>query len=331
MTGKRKTLTKFIEDVKLVHGDKYDYSLVNYINSHTKVKIICSIHGEFEQRPHRHLQGDGCKECAKKVVSKKNSLSLSEFINKSKSIHGDKYDYTLVEYVNNKTKVKIICPIHGEFEQAPTSHLNTKCGCPNCGKIKRKFNKTKTLGEFIEDAKLIHGDKYDYSKTEYKTTNDSIDIICKLHGSFSQKPYKHLQNQGCPTCKESKLEKTIRLFLNENHIKYIIQYGKKENIKWLGNQSLDFFLIDYNVAIECQGEQHFKVVDFGNKGFYFAKSEFDKIVKRDKEKFNKCKKNNVKIFYFTDDITYSNIKYFDRIYFDKIEMLNNIKNNYGKQ
>ena len=328
--GKRKTLTKFIEEAKLMHIDKYDYTLANYINAHTKVKIICPIHGEFEQRPHRHLQGDGCKECAKKVVSKKNSSSLNDFINKGKLIHGNKYDYSKVEYVNNKTKVKIICPIHGEFEQVPTSHLNAKCGCPNCGSIKKSFNNRKTLEEFIDEAKLVHGDRYDYSKIEYKTTNDTIEIICKLHGNFFQKAYKHLQNQGCPICKESKLEKIIRLFLFENNIRYVSQYGKKDNIKWLGNQSLDFFLIDYNVAIECQGEQHFNVVDFGNKGFYLAKVEFDKIIKRDKEKFNKCKENNVKIFYFTDNIVNGNIKYFDTIYVDKMDMLNNIKNNYGK-
>jgi len=124
--GKRKTTEEFIEMAKSIHGDRYDYSLVEYKNNKTKVKIICPVHGVFEQKPIHHLRGHGCHECGDK------RLTTKQFIEKVKSIHKDKYDYSLVEYKNNKTKVKIICPVHGPFEQRPNDHLRGR-GCFKCG------------------------------------------------------------------------------------------------------------------------------------------------------------------------------------------------------
>jgi hypothetical protein len=323
----RKTNQEFIKDANTKHGDLYDYSKVEYVNAHTKIKIICPIHGEFEQRPHRHLQGDGCKECGKQKIREKNASDLSSFIEKAKTVHGDKYDYSLVNYKNNKTNVTIICPIHGIFEQLPTSHLTMKSGCSKCSREKVKLKNVKSKDDFIKQSKIIHGDKYDYSNVNYINTNEYVNITCPKHGSFFQKPYKHLQNQGCPVCKESKLEKEIRKLLINNNIKFIQHYGKKNGGNWLDKQVLDFFLVDYKVAIECQGEQHFKPVDFGNKGKNFAHKAFKENIKRDEEKYEKCKKENVKIFYYTDVINNINGGYFDIVYTDKIEMINNILKN----
>ena len=324
--GKRKTNNEFIEQARLIHGDKYDYSQVEYKNSHTKIIIKCPIHGEFIQRPHRHLNGDGCKECSKKTIGFKNSSTIDEFIEKARLIHGDKYDYSQVEYKNNKTKVIIKCPIHGEFTQLPTSHLTMKAGCSKCSYNKLKLDKIKTIDEFIEQARLIHDDKYDYSQVEYKNTNSYVKILCSKHGGFIQKPYKHLQNQGCPICKESKLEKRIRKFLTDNSIEFIQGYSKKNGCEWLQNQSLDFFLPNFNSAIECQGEQHFKPVDFGNKGSEFANKVFEINLKRDSKKYDLCKANNVRIFYFTDKIEYVNGGYLDIIYTNENELFNNLSN-----
>jgi hypothetical protein len=124
--GKRKTTEEFIKMAKSIHGDGYDYSLVEYKNNKTKVKIICHEHGIFEQKPIHHLRGHGCHECGDK------RLTTKQFIEKAKSIHKDKYDYSLVEYKNNKTKVRIICPEHGAFEQRPNDHLRGR-GCSKCG------------------------------------------------------------------------------------------------------------------------------------------------------------------------------------------------------
>ena len=105
------TTEEFILKAKKVHGDKYDYSQVNYVKTTIPVTIICPIHGPFTQRPVNHLRGKGCKYCGNAVKH-----TTEEFIEAARKVHGDKYDYSQVEYVNNKTKVKIICPIHGLFE-----------------------------------------------------------------------------------------------------------------------------------------------------------------------------------------------------------------------
>ena len=107
----------FINKAKLTHEDKYDYSLVDYINSYTKVRIICPIHGEFEQRVDIHLSVSGCQKCARERQNINVKSTNDIFINNANQIHGGKYDYSNINYINARTKVKIICPIHGEFEQ----------------------------------------------------------------------------------------------------------------------------------------------------------------------------------------------------------------------
>lgn len=135
----------FIEKAKIVHGDKYDYSLIEYKNNYTKIKIICPIHGIFEQIPYAHTSNkSGCPKCGLEKSSKKQRLSYEKFIEKAKIIHGDRYDYSLVEYINAKTKIKIICPIHGVFEQIPDNHLRKNYGCPKC-KASHGENKIRIL------------------------------------------------------------------------------------------------------------------------------------------------------------------------------------------
>jgi len=130
VVGKIITQNEFIIDMIEIHNNKYDYSLVEYINTKTKVKIICPIHGTFKQRPYSHRFGQGCSKCGYINVIKHRSSNTSLFIKKSKLIHNE-YDYSLVEYINNYTKVKIICPVHGIFEQRPQDHLKGN-GCKKC-------------------------------------------------------------------------------------------------------------------------------------------------------------------------------------------------------
>ena len=152
----------FINKAKKVHGDKYDYSKVDYVNSQTKVCIICPEHGEFWQTPAEHVRGKSCPLCANIKRGSKKRLTIEEFINKAKKVHGNKYDYSKVEYKNASTKVCIICPEHGEFMQIPMAHINGE-GCPKCA---GKMLKTEDI---IKKFKQVHGWKYDYSKVEYKT------------------------------------------------------------------------------------------------------------------------------------------------------------------
>ena len=204
----------FINKAKKIHGDKYDYSKVEYVNNHTKVCIICPKHGEFWQEPRHHLSKHGCPMCGKKTSDRKQSLTLNEFIEKSKQIHNGKYIYDKVNYVNLKTKVCIICPKHGEFWQAPHSHLRGK-GCPKCGREKNA-NSIKITNEiFIEKATQIHGGKYDYSKVKYINAHTKVCIVCPEHGEFWQRPDAHLKGSGCPKCKNTKIRNALMLSKKE--------------------------------------------------------------------------------------------------------------------
>jgi len=196
---KRKTTKQFIIDAKKIHGNKYDYSLVQYKNWSSKIKIICPEHGTFEQRAGNHLQGYGCSKCGIIKLSIKGRKNNQQFIEDAYCKHGDKYNYKLVEYKRSCDKIKIICPVHGIFEQEANAHLNGQ-GCPKCGIILRKNKRRKTTRQFIEDAKKVHGDKYDYSLVQYKNNSTKVKIICPVHGVFEQKPNAHLNENNCPKC-----------------------------------------------------------------------------------------------------------------------------------
>lgn len=127
------------------------------------------------------------------------SLTTEQFIERAKSIHGDKYDYSKTEYANFKTKVCITCLIHGDFLQSPHKHLIGH-GCPLCGKARRADKKRLPTNEFIRRARSVHGDKYDYSKVKYITQKYKVSIICPVHGEFWQTPDSHTRGIGCPEC-----------------------------------------------------------------------------------------------------------------------------------
>lgn len=227
-------------------------------------------------------------------------LTKEEFVKKAKEVHGDKYDYSKVEYKNKRTKVCIICPTHGEFWQYPDNHVINKNNCPYCSGKKKK-----TTDIFIEEAIKIHGKRYDYSKVEYKRAHDKVCIICPEHGEFWQTPHSHLSMKcGCKSCKKSLFEFAIEKFLIENNIRYIYQYYPSFLSENKSHFSLDFYLPDYNIAIECQGEQHYKPIDFAGRGKEWAENLFRNNLERDTKKKYLCELNNLKIFYinFNDNI-----------------------------
>ena len=287
---KKLTINEFIEKSKLIHGNKYDYSKSEYKGSNSKICIICPEHGEFWQTASNHIRGQECPKCSFEKRSVKCLSNTAEFVDKAKKIHNNKYDYSKVNYIDAKTKVCIICPEHSEFWQTPNSHLNGH-GCYQCGMISCIPNGMSTY-EFIDKAKKIHGNAYDYSMVEYVNTHTKVCIICPEHGEFWQTPNCHLDGKGCPKCRESHLERDIRFLLDKNSIAY--EYRKK-NFEWLKGLELDFFLPDYNIAIECQGEQHFKPVSFGGDKI----EKYNKQIKLDKLKLDKCKNNGVELLYFS--------------------------------
>ena len=186
-SDKRRTGNKaFIEKSNIIHNYKYDYSLVDYKSTNSKVKIICGEHGVFEKSPKSHIKGQGCPKC--------NIITNDKFISICKIKHFDKYDYSLTVYNGSTKKIKIICPTHGIFEQTASQHKRGM-GCNDCGK--KKFM---TIDEFVELSKLVHNDKYDYSKSIYLDSKKKLIIVCPKHGDFSQIPSDHLRGHGCVSC-----------------------------------------------------------------------------------------------------------------------------------
>jgi hypothetical protein len=219
---KKLTKEEFIIRAIKIHGIKYNYSLVEYVNYLTPIKITCSIHGEFPQLPKRHLKGRGCYKCGKIEGGLKNTKTKEKFIEESNKIHKYKYDYSSVNYIDNKTDVKIICPIHGEFKKNPSSHL-IGSGCRKC-----YGNETKTTKQFILDAQKIHKNKYDYSLVEYINNKKEIKIICSIHGIFEQSPITHLKNHGCKKCADIIKGEHLRYTITE----YINMSNKIHNNKY---------------------------------------------------------------------------------------------------
>ena len=198
---------QFIKKARNIHGDKYDYSKLKYVKAISKVIIICKYHGEFLQTPDKHSHGRGCPRCAIEIRAKSKTKTLNEFIKEAQTKHKNKYNYSKVNYINNMTKIIIICPEHGEFLQFAANHLQGK-GCPIC------VGKNKTTASFIQEAYLIHKNKYDYSITNY-IKGFYVEILCKIHGKFKQAPSSHLQGRGCPSCgQEYRTKKATKSFNN---------------------------------------------------------------------------------------------------------------------
>ena len=273
---------KLLEKARELHGDKYDYSKVDYAGFNDKVEIVCRKHGSFWVKFWLHAKyGDGCVKCARD----NDRSNLSEFISKAKHKHGDRYDYSLVNYVNSKNPITIICKKHGPFAQRADSHLYGN-GCIICSKEAKKLSSE----EFIRKAREVHGDKYDYSKVKYNGNKRPVEIICKKHGSFWKKPNAHISSSsGCSYCWESTGEKLTALCLDKYGIKYIRQYKISPH-----RYRYDFFLPDFNIFIEYNGGQHYAPVEI-----FGGEKAFKKLQSNDNVKKELVKQNNGRLVIIT--------------------------------
>lgn len=279
--NRRMSNIDFIERANKVHGLKYDYSNTLYVSSKQLICIRCNIHGEFKQTPNVHLDGHGCPKCKSILTTELRRKTTRDFIDSSIKVHGARYEYNKVDYVNNKKKVIIICKKHGEFSQSPNCHLRGD-GCPGCRK-----NKKKTLVDILELFSLAHGMKYNYSNVIYKNMNSKVSIKCSLHGIFNQTPAAHIsQLQGCPICKMSHGEEKIYRYLTKHAIEFKAQYGKL-GIRHVGILKFDFAVrINGRIGvIEYNGVQHYERVE----GF----KDFEGIQIRDSIKRDQCKIKNI--------------------------------------
>ena len=230
---KKSNTQEFIQKAILVHGEgKYNYSKVVYDKCSVKVTIICHVHGEFNQTPNNQLKGQGCPKCGKT-----GKLTTDEFIKKAILVHGYLYIYSKIEYKRAHSRVIIICPIHGEFEQTPNNHLRGK-GCPKCAN-----NKISNSEEFTTKANKIHNKRYDYSKVEYSNAQSKIIIMCHIHGEFSQTANSHLAGHGCPKCSGENTRKLNSIKFKDKFnfgILYLIRcFNDKETFLKIGITSKD--------------------------------------------------------------------------------------------
>lgn len=272
----------FIEKANKIHNFKYDYSKIEYISTKHKMTIICPVHGEFSQTGSDHLKGWGCSKC-----SRKHKLTKEEWIERANQKHDFKYNYSKVEYKDNKTPVCIICPEHGEFWQIPNNHIKgTKC--PKCEGKRRNIVYAKTTEQFIEDAQKVHGDVYDYSKVNYYNKSTKVCIICSKHGEFWQGPSCHLSGSGCPQCVNKNQTILFNVLKNEFQNEIILyEYSPK----WLGKKHYDIYFLNHNIAVEYDGQQHFSPIKY-----FGGEAKYVKVKERDLDKDRLSIRNNCYLF-----------------------------------
>lgn len=367
-SSRRLTRDEFISRAKNINqGSDLDYSKVKYVNSTTKVCIVCKKHGEFYVTPSNHLRKGKCPKCSIVDNGLLRRIGKNSTISRFKKIHGDKYSYGgIKENALTVDFVKITCPMHGEFALTIQNHLSgTGCGrcsgrkktkgdfleevkgiskgytfekfiytnihkptivtccahgdfrispnnfrkghgCPECAGIRRRAPRV-SQKETISRFKEAHGDRYDYSKTFYVKNKHKVTITCRVHGDFKQLVCHHKRGHGCPKCANfSAGERAIDKILKSRKVDFVPQYAvwTKRRSKQAKPQYLDFYLPDYNIAIEYNGRQHYEVNE------HFGGEEgFEKTQERDKRKADYCKKNNIKLI----TIPYTDKKKIDKI------------------
>lgn len=189
-----------------------------YVNQNYKLQFKCIEEHVWSARPGNILSGQGCPECKLHNDSLKKRKDIEKVLKEFYSVHGDRYDYSKMEYKNLHTHILILCSEHGEFKQTPSCHFYGKQGCPKCAKDKA----IKPQQKFIDEANIIHENKYDYSKVKYKNTYTPVVIICPVHGEFSQLPYLHLQKHGCKKC--------VLTSVSYKQLSWLTHIAKEENI-----------------------------------------------------------------------------------------------------
>jgi hypothetical protein len=270
-----------------IHSNKYRIPNQNYIDIFARITVICKTHGEFDISTKNLLSGHGCSKCA--GVEKSSIVELRKKCNK---IHGDKFIIPNQEYINAKTDIKVICKKHidNDWFISPTRLLKRK-GCPIC----TKKHKLDLIDVRIKCENAHKGKGYTIKNQNYVDNNTNILVTCPKHGDWPAKPQNLFNGCGCPKCNSSKAEIKIEKILKENNIKFIPQ-KKFENCKHIKKLPFDFYLSEYNICIEYDGEQHFK-------RFHFEKDDIrlEKRQKLDEIKNEYCRKNNIhliRISYF---------------------------------
>ena len=284
-----KTLTKehFISEAILKHGNKYDYSLVNYKNTDTKVSIVCKEHGVFFQSPKNHKKGQNCPKCmTPEICGINNRYTLEDFIKSAEKVYEKLYDYSKSIYIDHHTKLEILCKKHGRFYRTPSLHISEKYGCPRCRKEEQSYKNSEI---FFKKYKELCFNKYDLKNFKYtKSTVKSV-AKCKIHGDFLITPTGLLNNNDCPKCvienQIKKQTKPLATFL--------------EIVNKLHNNKFDYSLItEYKgskskVKIICPNHGIFEQIAASHlKGIGCVKCTLDKKINYNIKEINKEENKN---------------------------------------
>ena len=280
-----KTQEEFIVELKEKYGDKYDYSKVVYKGCFEKITLICPVHGPFKRQANDILiqKLEGC--CPKCNKHNKVNKFIETGKNKLLIILSQKFNCPVskIDFID-KLHIQMYCEKHGYYVKRKTALLQGY-GCETCQEEKLNLENGKT---FFRKAKEIHNNFYIYDENIYKGSFVKIPIICPKHGEFYQLPNMHIQKQGCPLCSTSKGELLVKRFLEENKIKFE-QQKTFDEYKYKRKLKFDFYLPEYNICIEYDGELHF----FSN--FKGVKTNLEYTQARDKIKNEYCKRSNIQL------------------------------------
>lgn len=245
----RFSIEQFVQRAESVHGNKYDYSNVRYVNNKMHVLIGCPEHGLFKQTPRNHFEGQGCPACGREKLSSAQRDTKDAFIAKAREVHGDRYDYSRVQYVSSRRYITILCTEHGPFEQHPKSHLSGH-GCPACGREEAGSANRDTKETFIAKSRIAHSDIYDYSKVHYAGSKTPVTVICPEHGPFEQAPESHTRGHGCPACGNilSRFEQELADYIRSLGFEVI-----QNDRKLIAPKELDIVVPERKLAIEYNG------------------------------------------------------------------------------
>lgn len=295
------TTETFKERLKEVYGDKFGIDFVEYNGTYEDVILVCPIHGKFKVRACSAARGAAkCPECSSIHRSVVQRIPFKEIVKRILDKHPNYLIDESQNYVNTHTDIIITCPKHGNFKMSPNDIFNGQ-GCPKCGRESMKAKRSHNIEWLIKESNKIHGDKYSFEHFIFKNTKIRSYVTCKKHGDFLISADKLIYGKrGCPHCSSSKLETLLKMFLEENNEEYVQRCGMNV-FPWLKNQHLDFYLPKQNIAIECQGIQHYEPTRFGGISEERAVEQFKYVKELDKRKRKLCKEHNIKLLYLKYD------------------------------
>lgn len=259
--------TRFFNQCQKLYGGFYDYTKSIFERREDNIIVICPIHGEFTINVKSHMEGAICPQCRKIIKKTRPKLTNEQFIKKCQDKYGDKFTYENTNFIDYNTPIKVNCVKHGEIEVAPKHFLyDSKYGCKLCSSESQQL----TYETFLEKAKKIHHNMYDYSKVKYNNNHTKVCIVCPKHGEFWMTPNAHIsQKQNCPKCIErtSVWEKEIKEFIESIGVKI-----DNNNREILNGKEIDIFIPNFNIGIECNGVYYHSEAFITDKNYHINKT-----------------------------------------------------------